>query len=135
MQDHGLFQAICRVNRLDGEDKPYGYIVDYKDLFKPLEGAVRDYTSGAFDAFDQDDVQGLLKDRLTEARQDLEDAREAIKALCEPVKPPRDSVAYARFFCAIESGKRRAAEGQRADAAEALQVHGRASPRLRGACE
>jgi type I site-specific restriction-modification system R (restriction) subunit len=21
MQDHGLFQAICRVNRLDGEDK------------------------------------------------------------------------------------------------------------------
>ena len=24
MQDHGLFQAICRVNRLDGEDKEYG---------------------------------------------------------------------------------------------------------------
>ncbi|MFY9822909.1 MAG: HsdR family type I site-specific deoxyribonuclease [Thermoanaerobaculia bacterium] len=33
MQDHGLFQAICRVNRLDGEDKDFGYIVDYKDLF------------------------------------------------------------------------------------------------------
>ena len=30
MQDHGLFQAICRVNRLDGEDKEYGYIVDYQ---------------------------------------------------------------------------------------------------------
>src|SRR5258708_32102515 len=29
MRDHGLFQAICRVNRLDGEDKEYGYIVDY----------------------------------------------------------------------------------------------------------
>jgi len=104
MQDHGLFQAICRVNRLDGEDKPYGYIIDYKDLFKPLEGAVRDYTSGAFDAFDQEDVQGLLKDRLGEARKDLEEAREAIKALCEPVQAPRDSVAYARFFCAAESG-------------------------------
>ena len=39
MQDHGLFQAICRVNRLDGEDKEYGYIVDYKDLFRSLEGA------------------------------------------------------------------------------------------------
>src|SRR5712664_2696582 len=48
MRDHGLFQAICRVNRLDGEDKDYGYIVDYKDLFKSLEGAVKDYTSGAF---------------------------------------------------------------------------------------
>ena len=26
MQDHGLFQAICRVNRVDGEDKEYGYM-------------------------------------------------------------------------------------------------------------
>jgi type I restriction enzyme R subunit len=104
MQDHGLFQAICRVNRLDGDDKPYGYIIDYKDLFKPLEGAVRDYTSGAFDGFDEDDVKGLLKDRLAEARQDLEEAREAIKALCEPVLQPRDSAAYMYFFCAVESG-------------------------------
>ena len=37
MQNHGLFQAICRVNRLDGDDKDYGYIVDYRDLFKSLE--------------------------------------------------------------------------------------------------
>ncbi|WP_254422805.1 hypothetical protein [Rhodanobacter sp. B05] len=36
MQDHGLFQAICRTNRLDGADKDFGYIVDYKDLFKKL---------------------------------------------------------------------------------------------------
>src|SRR6266496_1467451 len=36
MQDHGLFQAICRVNRLDGEDKDYGYIIDYQDLFRSL---------------------------------------------------------------------------------------------------
>jgi type I restriction enzyme R subunit len=34
MQDHGLFQAICRVNRLDSDDKDFGYIVDYRDLFK-----------------------------------------------------------------------------------------------------
>ena len=61
MHDHGLFQAICRVNRLDGEDKEYGYIIDYKDLFKSLEGAVNDYTSGALDAYDKADVTGLLK--------------------------------------------------------------------------
>ena len=36
MRDHGLFQAICRVNRLDGDDKDYGYIVDYRDLFNSL---------------------------------------------------------------------------------------------------
>ena len=32
MQDHGLFQAICRVNRLHDPGKEYGYIIDYKDL-------------------------------------------------------------------------------------------------------
>ncbi len=104
MRDHGLFQAICRVNRLDGDDKEYGYIVDYKDLFKSLEGAVQDYTSGALDGFDAADVKGLLEDRLEKARDDLEDAREAVKALCEPVDPRRDSVDYFHFFCARDSG-------------------------------
>lgn len=104
MRDHGLFQAICRVNRLDGDDKEYGYIIDYKDLFKSLEGAVEDYTSGALDGFDKEDVAGLLENRLEKAREDLEDAREAVKALCEPVEAPRDSAAYLRYFCAVQSG-------------------------------
>src|SRR5260221_14074572 len=85
MQAHGLFQAICRVNRLDGDDKEYGYIIDYKDLFKSLEGAVHDYTSGAFDAYDKEDVAGLLEDRLGKARERLEENLEAVRALCEPV--------------------------------------------------
>ena len=104
MQDHGLFQAICRVNRLDGEDKEYGYIIDYKDLFRSLEQSVKDYTGEAFDGYDKDDVAGLLKDRLTQGRERLEEAREAVKALCEPVEPPYDTAAYLRFFCAAESG-------------------------------
>jgi type I restriction enzyme R subunit len=53
MRDHGLFQAICRVNRLDGDDKEYGYIVDYKDLFNSLEDAITDYTSGALDGYEE----------------------------------------------------------------------------------
>jgi type I restriction enzyme R subunit len=104
MQDHGLFQAICRVNRLHGDDKEYGYIIDYKDLFKSLEGAVHDYTSGALDGYDKEDVAGLLKDRLDKARERLEEAREAVKALCEPVEPPKDTAAYLRYFCAKDSG-------------------------------
>lgn len=104
MQDHGLFQAICRVNRLDGEDKEYGYIIDYKDLFKSLEGAVNDYTGGAFDGYDRADVAGLLEDRLQKARERLEETREAVKALCEPVEAPRDTAAFIRYFCAKESG-------------------------------
>ncbi|MFQ5705731.1 MAG: type I restriction endonuclease subunit R, partial [Gemmatimonadales bacterium] len=104
MQDHGLFQAICRVNRLDGEDKEYGYIIDYKDLFRSLEQSIKDYTGEAFGGYDEDDVKGLLKDRLEQGRQRLEEAREAIKALCEPVEPPCDTAAYLRYFCAAESG-------------------------------
>ncbi len=99
MQDHGLFQAICRVNRLDGEDKDYGYINDYRDLFKRLEKAVTDYTSEALAGFDKEDVLGLLKDRLDEGRKDLNDALEEVRALCEPVEPPKDSAAYIRYFC------------------------------------
>jgi type I restriction enzyme R subunit len=104
MHDHGLFQAICRVNRLDGEDKDYGYIVDYKDLFRSLETAVKDYTSGALQGYDKEDVAGLLKDRLQTGRERLEETLEVVRALCEPVDPPRDSQAYIRYFCAKDSG-------------------------------
>ena len=99
MQDHGLFQAICRVNRLDTEDKDYGYIVDYRDLFGKLEQAITDYTSGAFEGFDKEDVLGLLKDRLESGRHDLEEALETVRILCEPVKPPKSSVEYIAYFC------------------------------------
>lgn len=104
MQDHGLFQAICRVNRLDGEDKDYGYIVDYKDLFRSLKASMADYTGEAFSGYDQEDVAGLLKDRLAQGCERLEDMREAVKALCEPVAPPRDTPAYLHYFCAAHSG-------------------------------
>jgi len=99
MQDHGLFQAICRVNRLDTEDKDYGYIVDYRDLFGKLEQAITEYTSDAFEGFDKEDVLGLLKDRLQEGRRDLEEALETVRMLCEPVQPPRSSVEYISYFC------------------------------------
>ena len=103
MHDHGLFQAICRVNRLDGDDKEYGYIVDYKDLFKSLERSIHDYTSEALDGYDKEDVAGLLSDRIEKARERLEEAREVIKALCEPVAPPRDTIDYIRYFCAKDT--------------------------------
>ncbi len=104
MQDHGLFQAICRVNRLDGDDKEYGYIVDYRDLFKSLEDAVSDYTSEAFADYDEEDVEGLLKDRIDQERQDLDEALEMVRALCEPVSPPKGTLQYQHYFCAMESG-------------------------------
>ena len=106
MQDHGLFQAICRVNRTDGDDKEYGYIIDYKDLFKKLEKAVGDYTSAAFDNFDKADVEGLLNDRLKKAKERLEEALESIYALCEGVEPPKDTPAYIHYFCAEDTANK-----------------------------
>ncbi|NLO02539.1 MAG: HsdR family type I site-specific deoxyribonuclease [Bacteroidales bacterium] len=100
MQDHGLFQAICRVNRLDGEDKDYGYIIDYKDLFRSLESSVHDYTSGALDGYDREDVAGLLTDRLQKAKELLDNALESIRTLSEPVKMPKETIDYIRYFCA-----------------------------------
>ncbi|MCV6589531.1 MAG: HsdR family type I site-specific deoxyribonuclease [Marinobacterium sp.] len=99
MADHNLFQAICRVNRLDGDDKEYGYIVDYKDLFRSLDKAIKDYTKEAFGEYDRDDVAGLLKDRLKEASDDLDNALEVVKAICEPVRAPGDRQDYIHFFC------------------------------------
>lgn len=103
MADHSLFQAICRVNRLDGDDKEYGYIIDYKDLFRSLGKAISDYTQGAFDAYDKEDVAGLLKDRLEQAKLDLDNALEIVRALCEQVKAPRNTEDYIHYFCG-ESG-------------------------------
>ena len=106
MADHNLFQAICRVNRLDGADKEYGYIVDYKDLFRSLEKTVKDYTAEAFEGYDKEDVAGLLKDRLAQGRQDLDDALEVVRTLCEPVKAPRGSWIISTTS-AVLRGKRR----------------------------
>ncbi|GAA2393445.1 type I restriction endonuclease subunit R [Gordonia cholesterolivorans] len=104
MRDHGLFQAICRVNRLDGDDKDYGYIVDYQDLFNSIENAVDDYTSGALDGYEKKDIEGLLSDRIEKARENLDEALERIRALVEPVAPPKNTLQYQQYFCAVEQG-------------------------------
>ena len=99
MQDHGLFQAICRTNRLDGEDKQFGYIVDYMDLFKKVQGAIKVYTSELDHSAGGVDPEVILQDRLTKGRKRLDEALEAIYLICEPVPPPRDDNAFRRFFC------------------------------------
>lgn len=99
MQDHGLFQAICRVNRLD-KGKDLGYIVDYKNLFKNIEGAVEDYTTGAFDNFDKEDITGLLKNRLESGKQRLDKALKRVKSICEPVENPKGTLEMLHYFIA-----------------------------------
>ncbi len=99
MQDHGLFQAICRVNRLDGEDKDFGYIVDYKDLFKKVENAIAVYTSELDHSAGGPDPEVLLQDRLKKGKERLDNALETLALLCEPVEPPKGELEHIHYFC------------------------------------
>jgi type I restriction enzyme, R subunit len=101
LHDHNLFQAICRTNRLDGDDKDFGYIVDFKELLEDVEKAVAVYSS---DELDIDEGSGgdnnvRLKDWLAEGKTQLDAAREALHYLCAPVPPPREMEQYLHFFC------------------------------------
>ena len=99
MQDHGLFQAICRTNRLDGEDKDFGYIVDYKDLFKKVENAIAVYTSELDHSAGGADPEVLLQDRLKKGKERLDIAIETLTLLCEPVEPPKGELEHIHYFC------------------------------------
>jgi type I restriction enzyme, R subunit len=99
MQDHGLFQAICRTNRLDGDDKPFGYIVDYKDLFKKVQGALAVYTSELDYSAGGASPEVLLGDRLKRGRERLDQALEQVALLCEPVLPPKGELEHIHYFC------------------------------------
>jgi type I restriction enzyme R subunit len=101
LHDHNLFQAICRTNRLDGDDKDYGYIVDFKELFGDVQEAIAVYSSDELDT-DQGgggDNNVHLKDWLTEGKRKLDEARETLSYLCEPVAPPREVEQYLHYFC------------------------------------
>lgn len=99
MQDHGLFQAICRTNRLDGADKDFGYIVDYKDLFKKVNNAVQVYASELDHSAPGVSPEVLIKDRLAIGRKRLDEALETLALLCEPVQPPRGELEFIHYFC------------------------------------
>jgi type I restriction enzyme R subunit len=99
MQDHALFQAICRVNRLDTDDKDFGYIVDYKDLFKKVENAIAVYTSELDHSSGGADPEVLLQDRLKKGRERLDTALETLAVLCEPVAPPQGELQFIHYFC------------------------------------
>ncbi len=101
LRDHNLFQAICRTNRLDGDDKDYGYIVDFKELFGEVQEAIAVYSSDELDTEDggTGDNNVHLKNWLDEGRKKLDDAREALRYLCEPVPRPREVEHFLHYFC------------------------------------
>ncbi|WP_462267727.1 type I restriction endonuclease subunit R [Mucilaginibacter sp.] len=100
MQDHTLFQAICRVNRLDTDDKDYGYIVDYMELFGNVTESINLYTSELdSEGFTKEEVEIVLKDRLKMASERLETSLETLEAICEAVENPKTDLQYIHYFC------------------------------------
>lgn len=118
LRDHNLFQAICRTNRLDGDDKDFGYIVDFKELFGDVQDVISVYTS---DELDEEAGSGggnnvELKNWLVEGKKQLDAAREALSYLCAPVAPPREVEQFIHYFCGA------AANANGLDETEALRV-------------
>ena len=103
LRDHNLFQAICRTNRLDGDDKDYGHIVDFKELFGDVQQAIAVYSSDELDIDEGGDTGGgnnvELKNWLVEGKVQLDDTRQALHYLCEPVTQPREVEQFLRYFC------------------------------------
>jgi type I restriction enzyme R subunit len=108
--DHTLFQAICRVNRLNGDRKEFGYIIDYRSLFSFIEQSIEDYTNGTtgaadtgggqeIEGFDQAEISSLLKSRLSQAKEELQKALERVAQLSEPVRQPQALDDYFAYFC------------------------------------
>jgi type I restriction enzyme R subunit len=104
LRDHNLFQAICRTNRLDGEDKDYGHIVDYKESLDNVQKALAVYTSDELDIESGGEDAGLtVKDWREEGRTRLDAAREALIYLCAPVKQPQGIEQHIHYFCGSAS--------------------------------
>ncbi len=104
MHDHNLFQAICRTNRLDGDDKDYGYIVDFKELFHEVQNSISVYTSDELDIDEEGNTGNpIVKDWLKEGKKKLDESREALFYLCEPVLAPAEIEQYLHYFCGDSS--------------------------------
>jgi type I restriction enzyme R subunit len=111
LHDHNLFQAICRTNRLDGDDKDFGYIVDFKELFQDVQNSIAVYSSDELDIdVDGKDGNVIVKDWLVEGKVQLDAAREALRYLCEPVAQPREMEQYLQYFCGVASSANALAE-------------------------
>lgn len=75
LKDHGLLQAIARVNRLS-PGKTSGLIVDYQGVLKPLTEAMKEFTSLGSESFESSDLEGTLQ-TIDEVVEELTSARKA----------------------------------------------------------
>jgi len=99
MQDHALFQAICRTNRVSEDWKEFGNIVDYKSLLSKVQDSIAVYSSDLDEADGGVTSEVFAQARLAEGKTRLLGALEVASALCENVKPPKSELEHIQYFC------------------------------------
>jgi type I restriction enzyme, R subunit len=98
LRDHNLLQAIARVNRLyeeDGQQKQFGFIIDYEGLLGELDKALTTYS--AFEGFDSDDLAGTVHDVREEIRK-LPQLHDQLWDIFNAIRNKRDMEQFEQFL-------------------------------------
>jgi type I restriction enzyme R subunit len=98
LREHNLLQAIARVNRLyeeNGEDKTFGFILDYEGLLGELDSALTEYS--AFQEYDGDDIDGTVHDVRGEIRK-LRGLHDQLLDLFKSIRNKKDMEQYEQFL-------------------------------------
>jgi type I restriction enzyme R subunit len=99
LQEHGLLQAIARVNRVFDEDasqeKPFGYIIDYTGVLRDLGNALATYD--ALQGFSEEDVALTVVSMRLEADR-VPATHAALIDVFKSVSNTYDAEAYARLL-------------------------------------
>ncbi len=94
LREHGLLQAIARVNRVY-EGKRWGHIVDYRGILGELNEAMDTYN--ALEGYDLEDVAGTVTDISAEIGR-LPQLHSALWSVFAPVSNRQDIEALQRFL-------------------------------------
>lgn len=96
--EHNLLQAIARVNRLfeeDGQEKQFGFIVDYEGLLGELDKALTTYST--FDGYDEQDLVGTVHDVRKEIAK-LPQLHDQIWDLFKTIKNKKDMEQFEQYL-------------------------------------
>jgi type I restriction enzyme, R subunit len=94
LKEHGLLQAIARVNRLF-EGKDFGYVIDYRGVLGELNEAMETYN--ALEGYDVEDVAGTITDVAAEIAQ-LPQRHTEVWDIFKTVENQRDLEALQQFL-------------------------------------
>jgi len=94
LKEHGLLQAISRVNRLF-EGKDFGYVIDYRGVLGELNEAIETYN--ALEGYDAEDVAGTITDVSAEIAR-LPQRHSELWGVFKTVENKRDVEALQQFL-------------------------------------